>query len=90
MGRTLLKHIPFFKPYFPDRLLQTLSNLFPNQMPKRLDDYYEKYDHYLQLKMAVMVLKKRESISNLILTKPVATTLKPMPMRPVKRKLTAM
>jgi len=21
-------------------------------MPKRLDDYYEKYDHYLQLKMA--------------------------------------
>ena len=41
MGRTLLKHIPFFKPYFPDRLLQTLSNLFPNQMPKRLDDYYE-------------------------------------------------
>ena len=51
-GERFLKHIPFFKPYFPDRLLQTLSNLFPNQMPKRLDDYYEKYDHYLQLKMA--------------------------------------
>ena len=51
MGRTLFEAHSVFKPYFPDRLLQTLSNLFPNQMPKRLDDYYEKYDHYLQLKM---------------------------------------
>ncbi|GKS81072.1 D-lactate dehydrogenase [Ligilactobacillus pabuli] len=51
-GERFLKHIPFFKNYFPDRLLQTAGHLFPNQMPTRLDNYYVKYDHYLQLKMA--------------------------------------
>ncbi len=51
-GERFLSHIPFFKPYFPDRMLQALGHLFPNQLPPRLEEYYEKYDHYLQLKMA--------------------------------------
>lgn len=51
-GERFLKHVPFFKPYFPDRLLQGASHLFPNQLPERLEAYHDKYDHYLQLKMA--------------------------------------
>jgi D-lactate dehydrogenase len=51
-GERFLKHIPFFKPYFPDRLLQVLGHLFPNQLPDRLEEYARRYDHYLQLKMA--------------------------------------
>ncbi|CAH1851213.1 D-lactate dehydrogenase [Convivina intestini] len=48
----ILDHIPTFKPYFPDRVLQHLGQIFPNQLPKRMDEFAEKYDHYLQLKMA--------------------------------------
>ncbi len=46
-----LSHIPTFKPYFPDRVLQHMGQLFPNQLPKRMEEYSQKYDHYLQLKM---------------------------------------
>ena len=47
----ILDHIPTFKPYFPDRVLQHMGQLFPNQLPKRIEDYSKRYDHYLQLKM---------------------------------------
>ncbi|MCK8605615.1 D-lactate dehydrogenase [Leuconostoc citreum] len=47
----ILSHIPTFKPYFPDRVLQHMGQLFPNQLPKRMEEYSQKYDHYLQLKM---------------------------------------
>jgi D-lactate dehydrogenase len=50
-GERFLSHIPFFKPYFPDRLLQASSHLMPNMLSPRLEEYSEKFEHYLQLKM---------------------------------------
>lgn len=47
----ILDHIPTFKPYFPDRMLQTMSHAIPNQLPKRMQQYRDRYQHYLQLKM---------------------------------------
>lgn len=47
----ILDHIPTFKPYFPDRMLQTMSHAIPNQLPKRMEQYRDRYQHYLQLKM---------------------------------------
>ncbi|MBM7618053.1 D-lactate dehydrogenase [Weissella uvarum] len=47
----VLDHVPTFKPYFPDRMLQMMSNWIPNQLPKRMEEYRDKYQHYLQLKM---------------------------------------
>lgn len=48
----LLDRIPFFKPYFPDRLMQTMSYVVPNQLPTKMEDYRDKYEHHLQLKMS--------------------------------------
>ena len=48
----MLDRVPIFKPYFPDRVLQHLGQLFPNQLPTRIESYTEQYEHYLQLKMA--------------------------------------
>ena len=48
----MLGHVPFFKPYFPDRFLQKAGHLFPNQLPKRIEDYANRFDHYVQLKMS--------------------------------------
>jgi len=35
-----------------DKIMQTISHLFPNHLPKRMKDYREKYEHHLMLKMA--------------------------------------
>jgi D-lactate dehydrogenase len=35
-----------------DKVMQTISHLFPNHLPKRMKDYREKYEHQLMLKMA--------------------------------------
>lgn len=48
----ILAHFHFIKPYLPDRVLQQLGKLFPNQLPKRLEEFHDKYEHYLILKMA--------------------------------------
>jgi D-lactate dehydrogenase len=48
----ILDKMKIFKPYFPDRVLQKLSYLFPNHLPKRMEDYREKYEHHLMLKMS--------------------------------------
>ncbi|USS93681.1 D-lactate dehydrogenase [Fructilactobacillus ixorae] len=48
----MLHHIPTFKPDFVDRMLQRSSSLFPNQLPKRMEAFRNKYEHYLQLKVA--------------------------------------
>lgn len=47
----ILGHFHFIKPYLPDRVLQKLGMIFPNQLPKRLEEFHEKYEHYLILKM---------------------------------------
>jgi D-lactate dehydrogenase (quinone) len=48
----ILDKMRIFKPYLPDRVLQKLSYLFPNHLPKRMEDFREKYEHHLMLKMS--------------------------------------
>jgi D-lactate dehydrogenase (quinone) len=48
----ILDKMKIFKPYLPDRVLQKLSYLFPNHLPKRMEDFREKYEHHLMLKMS--------------------------------------
>jgi len=48
----ILNKMKIFKPYLPDRILQKLSYLFPNHLPKRMEEYRDKYEHHLMLKMS--------------------------------------
>jgi D-lactate dehydrogenase (quinone) len=48
----ILDQMKIFKPYLPDRILQKLSYLFPNHLPKRMEEFREKYEHHLMLKMS--------------------------------------
>jgi D-lactate dehydrogenase (quinone) len=48
----ILEKMKIFKPYLPDRVLQKLSYLFPNHLPKRMEEFREKYEHHLMLKMS--------------------------------------
>ena len=53
-GRTdaWLEKVPFVKPHFTDRMMQTLGNLFPGHLPPRMKSWRDKYEHHLLLKMA--------------------------------------
>jgi D-lactate dehydrogenase len=44
--------VPFLPRHLGDRLLQSASRLFPNQLPKRMRDYRDRFEHHLILKMA--------------------------------------
>lgn len=48
----ILDKMKIFKPYLPDRIMQKLSYLFPNHLPKRMEEFREKYEHHLLLKMS--------------------------------------
>lgn len=48
----ILDKIPLFKPYFPDRVLQHIGRVFPKQLPKKMYEYHDKYEHHLLLKMS--------------------------------------
>ncbi|ANZ57798.1 D-lactate dehydrogenase [Fructilactobacillus lindneri] len=48
----ILHHVPTFKPNFTDRMLQNISRIFPDQLPKRMERFRNQYAHYLQLKVA--------------------------------------
>jgi D-lactate dehydrogenase len=41
----------FLPSHLSDHLLQLLSCLFPNHLPKRIKDYRDKYEHHLLLKV---------------------------------------
>jgi D-lactate dehydrogenase len=43
--------IPFLPKYLPDLLLYWISRLFPSQIPPRLRDYRERFEHYLIIRM---------------------------------------
>ncbi|WP_058913846.1 D-lactate dehydrogenase [Entomohabitans teleogrylli] len=47
-----LEKVPFIKPHFSDRLLQKLSGLFPRHLPPRMQEWRDKYQHHLLLKMS--------------------------------------
>lgn len=44
--------IPFLPKHFIDRTMQMLSHLWPNHLPRRMEEYHEKYEHHLMLKMS--------------------------------------
>ncbi|CAG9295831.1 D-lactate dehydrogenase [Celerinatantimonas diazotrophica] len=44
--------IPGLSETLSDRILQGLSRLFPNHLPKRMQQYRQGYEHHLLLKMA--------------------------------------
>lgn len=56
----ILRHIPTFKPYFVDRMLQNMSKIFPDQLPKRMEEFRDKYQHYLQLKVDNQGIKEAQ------------------------------
>jgi D-lactate dehydrogenase (quinone) len=49
---SLLKRLPLFSDTLPDKILFYLSQVFPRHLPKRMLDFYKKYDHHLILKMS--------------------------------------
>jgi D-lactate dehydrogenase len=46
-----LNKIPFLPKYLPDRLLQYMSQIWPQALPKRMLEFRDKYEHHLILKM---------------------------------------
>ena len=52
LAERILDRVPFVKPYLPDRVLQKIGELFPPQLPPRLYEYHDKYEHHLLLKMS--------------------------------------
>lgn len=48
----LASRIPFLPSHFSDTVLQALSHLFPDHLPKRIRDFREQYDHHLILQVA--------------------------------------
>ncbi|MCR4252393.1 D-lactate dehydrogenase, partial [Escherichia coli] len=53
-GRTdaMLEKVKFYRPHFTDRAMQKFGHLFPNQLPPRMKNWRDKYEHHLLLKMA--------------------------------------
>ncbi|MBO6511728.1 MAG: D-lactate dehydrogenase [Roseibium sp.] len=43
--------IPFLPGHLTDRTMQILNRLWPNVLPRRMEDFREKYEHHLILKM---------------------------------------
>ncbi|MEM8790156.1 MAG: D-lactate dehydrogenase [Pseudomonadota bacterium] len=46
-----LNKLPFLPKNMVDRMMQLLSKLWPNPLPKRMEEYRAKYEHHLILKM---------------------------------------
>jgi len=46
-----LSKIPFLPSNLTDRFMQVLSWMWPNVLPKRMEDFRDKYEHHLILKM---------------------------------------
>jgi D-lactate dehydrogenase (quinone) len=44
--------VSFFPRDLSDKIMQAISRLFPQHLPKRMKEYRDKYEHHLMLKMA--------------------------------------
>jgi len=51
-AENLLKDIPFLPADIPNKVMQYVSKLFPNQVPERLLELRDKYEHHLILSMS--------------------------------------
>ncbi len=54
-------------PYISDYILQNLSKLFPNHLPKKLEEWRKKYDHHLIMKVEADQLNELTKFLNKIL-----------------------
>jgi len=48
----LTNKVPFLPKFLPDLILYQISKAFPSQLPKRILDYRDRYEHYLLLNMS--------------------------------------
>jgi len=44
--------IPFLPKHLTDRVMQVASHLFPDHLPARMQEFHEKYEHHLLLKVS--------------------------------------
>jgi len=49
---TLLSRFKWLPSNFADRALQVAARCFPDHLPKRMQDYRQRYEHYLMLKVS--------------------------------------
>lgn len=63
-GRTdaTLNKAPLLPPYLSDRIMQGVSALFPQHLPKRLLDYRDQYEHHLILKMSDVGIAEAQAL----------------------------
>ncbi len=55
----------FLPNHFSDTLLQSMSKFIPNQLPAKMEDFHEKYDHHLILKVGGdLIGQTREFLGN--------------------------
>lgn len=47
----LCRNLPWAPAYLSDRLAQFVGGLFPNHLPVRMEQYRDRYEHHLMLKM---------------------------------------
>jgi D-lactate dehydrogenase len=48
----LCDRVPFLRHHLSDQIMQGISMLFPEHLPKRMTDYRDRFEHHLILKMA--------------------------------------
>lgn len=48
----LCRNLPWAPAYLSDRLAQFVGGLFPNHLPERMEQYRDRYQHHLMLKMS--------------------------------------
>ncbi|MEM1127519.1 MAG: D-lactate dehydrogenase [Bacteroidota bacterium] len=48
----LTNKVPFLPRFLPDLILYQISKLFPSQIPERIQQYRDRYEHYLLLNMS--------------------------------------
>ncbi len=56
-----MNKVPFLPHELPDRVMQFLSRLWPQALPKRLCDYRDRYEHHLILKMTDKGVEEAQS-----------------------------
>ena len=62
-----LNKVPFLPKNLTDRMMQFLSHLVPEALPKRLLDYRKRFEHHLILKVSGETAQQTETILNDVL-----------------------
>lgn len=62
--------LKFLPSNLSDRLLQVISRLFPNHLPRKMKEYREEYEHHLLLKMSGNGIREARSFFESIFPSP--------------------